>query len=336
VLRCTGRWRALGWNGRLRDGMQLGWLRGDALIKAVAICAGRMDHDESGSISDPTGVPAQPEPPSVDVARARNELVLVADDDEINRNVIRRQLARLGFNCEVAKDGAEALTMWKSGRYAMVLSDYLMPGLDGFELAAAIRALEGPERRVPIVILSASAQGMNSEHRITTDIDGYLVKPVQLHDLFATVQALFGREVLPAGVPADTAPAGEEAPPPADFEPGTLNLLIGDDPEFIRVFLRDFLKISKQIVADIRRAIKTGDTATAVDLAHRLKSSSRSSGAMRLGEVCHRIEREVEAGRADALVLASAELQAALEACHAQIAAFIEIAPAPKKVRAAR
>jgi PAS domain S-box-containing protein len=338
VLRCTGRWRAVGWHGRLREGMQLGWLRGDALVKAVAICAGRMDHDERGSISDPTGVPVQPEPPSIEQARARNELVLVADDDEINRNVIRRQLARIGFTCEIAKDGAEALAMWKAGKYAMVLSDYLMPGLDGFELAAAIRALEPAGRRVPIVILSASAQGMNSEHRITTDIDGYLVKPVQLHDLFATVQSLFGREVQPAAV-ADAAPAAKEAPVAADFEPGTLSLLIGDDPEFIRVFLRDYMKISKQIVADIRRAIKTGDGATASDLAHRLKSSSRSSGAMRLGEICHRIEREVEGGDADALAQASEELEQALEVAQAEMTAFIAASPPPpknEKIRASR
>jgi PAS domain S-box-containing protein len=338
VLRCSGRWRAFGWQGRLREGMPLGWLRGDVLVKAAAICAGRMELDERGSVTDPTGVPVQPEPPSIEEARARNELVLVADDDEINRNVIRRQLARIGFNCEIAKDGTEAFSMWKTGRYAMVLSDYLMPGLDGFELAAAIRAMEGPAQRVPIVILSASARGMNSEHRITSDIDGYLVKPVQLHDLFATVQALFGRQVEPAEETGTSAPADrEEAPSAADFEPATLGLLIGDDPEFIRVFLRDFLKISKQIVADLKRAIKTGDNATAIDLAHRLKSSSRSSGAMRLGEICHRIERDAEAGRTEALGLAGIELQAALDTCHARISAFIdESAAPPKKRRAAR
>src|SRR5690606_27357760 len=134
VLRSSGRWRAFGWKGKLSEGIPLGWLRGDMLVRAAAICAGRLDHDERGSVSDPTGVPAQPEPPSVDEARARNELVLVADADEINRNVVRSQLARIGYTCEIAKDGTEALAMWKTGRYGMVLSDYLMPGLDGFEL----------------------------------------------------------------------------------------------------------------------------------------------------------------------------------------------------------
>jgi CheY-like chemotaxis protein/HPt (histidine-containing phosphotransfer) domain-containing protein len=338
VLKRTRRWSASSWHGPLRDGMQLGWLRGDAVIRAVAICAGRLEHDESMAFVDPTGVPAQPDPPSVEEAKARNELILVADDDEINRKVIRRQLARIGFTCEVAKDGNEAFSMWQAGNYAMVLSDYLMPGLDGFELASAIRKQEKIGQRIPIVILSASAQGMRSESRVTSDTDGYLVKPVQLHDLFATVQGLLGREVGTFGMP-DQEMAADSEEAAVDFDSATLGLLIGDDPEFIRIFLRDYIKISKQIVAEILLAIRNGDTAVASDLAHRLKSSSRSSGAMRLGEICHRIERDADAGEKSLLAQAGDELQEALDTCLARIAEFIDEQPTTPKgerIRAAR
>jgi DNA-binding NarL/FixJ family response regulator len=77
------------------------------------------------------------------VAEAEREgsLVLVAEDHPVNRSVLQRQLAALGYAVELAEDGAVAFERWKSGRYAIVLTDCHMPNMDGYDLVRAIRAV---------------------------------------------------------------------------------------------------------------------------------------------------------------------------------------------------
>src|SRR3546814_14022613 len=80
--------------------------------------------------------------PSIAEARSQSRLILVAEDDAINQKVILHQLSALGYAAEFAGTGTEALRMWRAGRYALLLTDLHMPGLDGYGLATAIRAEE--------------------------------------------------------------------------------------------------------------------------------------------------------------------------------------------------
>src|SRR5690606_37107209 len=89
--------------------------------------------------------------PSVSEARALDQLILIAEDDPTNQKVLLRQLELLGYAAEVADDGAEALHLWREGRYALLLTDLHMPEMDGYDLTAAIRSEEGGRsERLPI------------------------------------------------------------------------------------------------------------------------------------------------------------------------------------------
>jgi CheY-like chemotaxis protein len=91
-------------------------------------------------------------------ALAQNKgLILVAEDNETNRDVMQEQLSLLGYAAEMAEDGAIALRMWRSGRYALLLTDCHMPHLDGFELTQAIRQEEATGSRMPIVAITGDA-----------------------------------------------------------------------------------------------------------------------------------------------------------------------------------
>ena len=68
--------------------------------------------------------------------------ILVVDDNEFNRSVLVKQVAALGYAAEQVGDGEEALRMWRSHDYALVLADCQMPGMDGFAFARAVRAEE--------------------------------------------------------------------------------------------------------------------------------------------------------------------------------------------------
>jgi CheY-like chemotaxis protein len=138
---------------------------------------------------------AAPELAPIDLAGTR---VLVVDDQEDARDLVRRVLADSGAEVLVASTAAEALALVEHTRPDVLLSDIGMPEVDGFELLRRVRAL-GPARggRVPAIALTAFAR---SEDRTRALRAGFLVhvsKPIELAELVATVAAVAGRSAEP-------------------------------------------------------------------------------------------------------------------------------------------
>jgi len=135
--------------------------------------------ESAAQASPPHGRPGSP-----DLA----DLVLVAEDNEINQHVIAAQLDLLGFRAEVVGDGRAALAGWRTGRFALVLTDLQMPEMDGYALAASIRAEETYGQRTPIIALTANALKGEFERCKSAGMDAYLTKPVTLDTLGAVLR----------------------------------------------------------------------------------------------------------------------------------------------------
>ncbi|MFZ4623088.1 MAG: PAS domain S-box protein, partial [Rhodoferax sp.] len=116
-------------------------------------------------------------------AASHRHLVLLAEDNETNRDVLQQQLTLLGYAAEVAEDGREALEKWQSGRFALLLTDCHMPQMDGFALTAAIRQAEGAGVRLPIIAVTASAMQGEVQRCLDAGMDDYLAKPLRLQEL---------------------------------------------------------------------------------------------------------------------------------------------------------
>jgi CheY-like chemotaxis protein len=129
---------------------------------------------------------------------------LVVDDVELNRDVLRRMLVRLGFVADTVNDGAEALAAVLAGDYDIVMMDGQMPVMDGFEATARIRALDGPRARVHIVAVTANAMAGDEERFLGAGMDDYLPKPVTLRALRDIVDRWLTRRqvAVAAGRPA--------------------------------------------------------------------------------------------------------------------------------------
>ena len=123
--------------------------------------------------------------PTVDEAAQAGCLILLAEDNETNRDVMQEQLRLLGYACEMAEDGAVALHMWQANpkRYALLLSDCHMPRLDGFGLTAAIRQTEPHGTRLPIIAITANAMQGEAERCRERGMDDYLSKPLRMQEL---------------------------------------------------------------------------------------------------------------------------------------------------------
>ena len=113
------------------------------------------------------------------------DTALIVDDSEASRALLSRQVARLGVPHRAVASGADALdALSHRVRYTSVLLDLDMPDMDGFEVAAAIRASSDPRvARIPIVALANQIdQDLAARCRAAT-MDGLLSKPVDLSEL---------------------------------------------------------------------------------------------------------------------------------------------------------
>jgi PAS domain S-box-containing protein len=251
-----------------------------------------------------------------DVAR----LILVAEDNEINQKVIRKQLALLGFSTELVSDGNEALERLRHGRYAMLLTDLHMPHLDGYELSIAIRNGEAVGFHMPIVALTANALKGEARRCREVGMDDYMTKPLLLSDLHAMLTKWMPREARPLPLrklpgpgadPRRTAGEPRRRPPYQAVDLSVLTALVGTDPDVVSEIIGAFRLSAQRSIDDIRAGSANGNVKAVSDAAHTLKSGAWSIGARRLGDVCGEIELSYGAGQTndDALRLQRFEME---------------------------
>ena len=121
-------------------------------------------------------------------------MILVAEDNVINRAVISKLLDRLGMVYDLVTDGVEALNRFRrESYYGLVLTDFHMPEMDGVTLAEAIRAL--PDSDTPILALTADALPETAQRCHTAGMQGYMTKPVRLPILQAALARSLPRAI---------------------------------------------------------------------------------------------------------------------------------------------
>jgi signal transduction histidine kinase len=139
-------------------------------------------------ISDLRGVPApEPSPPAVtEAAGSARAHILWADDNADMREYVRRLLTGR-YRVTAVADGLEALAAARADPPDLVLSDVMMPGLDGFGLLRELRAEEST-RVVPVILLSARAGEESALEGLEAGADDYLIKPFSARELLARVR----------------------------------------------------------------------------------------------------------------------------------------------------
>ena len=104
--------------------------------------------------------------------------VLVAEDNAVNRLVLRAQLEKLGYEAGEVTNGAEAIEAVQQGGYDLVLMDCHMPVMDGFEATRRIRQSVKPS--IPIIAVTADAMSEDRDHCLREGMIDYIAKPVDL------------------------------------------------------------------------------------------------------------------------------------------------------------
>jgi len=286
-------------------------LNRSALWRAVAVACGLAPAETGHETLREDMAFAPPEP---DAAAAMRALILVAEDNPTNQMVIRQMLSRMGFACEIAKDGAAALKLYDAARdrYGLLLTDFHMPEMDGFALTAAIRQREETTgARLPIIALTADALSGTEEKCLDAGMDGYLTKPIDSRRL-GQMLAQWLPQALPlrrAAAAAQAMPAAPEAPSwDRDiFDPARLVESFGRFDATAKQFLQDFVRDAEQRVGGILKLQDGSDMTALRHEAHALKGGALTVGATRLGNLAADLQ-----DACDAADLETAQLMAEL------------------------
>jgi CheY-like chemotaxis protein/HPt (histidine-containing phosphotransfer) domain-containing protein len=249
--------------------------------------------------------------PTVAAARMMRTLVLVVDDHPVNRMLLVRQLAKLGYAAEAAADGLEAIAMLSVGGFGAVITDCNMPEMDGYELARNIRSREARNgsARIPIIACTANALAGESANCFAAGMDDYLAKPVSLEQL---------RQKVSHWLPLEgrAAPASAGAP----IEAEALAEISGGDVAAERQVLGQFMRYGAEDAASLRIAIASRDAETVFRFAHRIRGAASAIGALRLGSACGHIEAAGRRGDWPAILGGMEDLEREIAELQAHIA----------------
>ena len=115
--------------------------------------------------------------------------LLLVEDNEMNRDMLSRRLARHGYEVAIAVDGAQGIEMASSEEPALILMDMSLPEIDGWQATQKIKSTSNLEH-IPIIALTAHAMPSDKEKALNAGCDDYDTKPIELPRLISKITAL--------------------------------------------------------------------------------------------------------------------------------------------------
>jgi PAS domain S-box-containing protein len=221
-------------------------------------------------------------PPDRERAIASGRLILVAEDHPVNQELIRHQLALLGFACDVANDGAEALAALDRTNYGCLITDCHMPNLSGYELTRHIRERErGGTQHLPILGITANTAPDDLNLCRDAGMDDSLVKPTRLATLREYLSRWFGTDSAWQSAPAEAESEPEVARPLAQggeepFVPVDLTHMtqLWGSESTVKTLLDAFVSSVREDVQSLSPLLESVDSARVREWLHRVEGAA--------------------------------------------------------------
>jgi CheY-like chemotaxis protein len=208
--------------------------------------------------------------------------ILVAEDNQMNQQLIQHIMKQWGVSFRLVNNGSEAIEALKHSSFSMILMDVQMPVIDGYAATQAIR--KELKLDVPIVAMTAHAMPGEKERCLSYGMTDYISKPVRETELYAILQ-LYATPVTP----------NEEDDKMVNLD--YLRELSMGDTEFENTIIRQFIIQVPEELASLQEAIERHDPQQIKSIAHGMKSSVAYLGLNdRLHPFLHRMEVEAVSG----------------------------------------
>ena len=238
--------------------------------------------------------------------------LLIAEDTESVRDVLRRQLDKLGVAADFVENGAQAITALDSGQYGILFTDLHMPDMDGYDVIAEIRRMETerdamgqPKTHFPVVVLTADVQMAQRQTYLSHGFDECLLKPVSLGqfrrllirwgllddaDIYHDPEETHGDAQREENkLQQDTQQKADNALPPAiDLEAMVAQMGAVDEGSI--EMLHMFVDMTVPLIENIRKALDHDDFHALCEAAHSLKGGARSACCNVLGNIAAQLQ----------------------------------------------
>ncbi|HET7206373.1 MAG TPA: ATP-binding protein [Terriglobales bacterium] len=219
--------------------------------------------------------------------------ILVADDSEDNRSVMRAYLKQMPYVLDFVEDGASALEKLQTGKYDLALLDVHMPIMDGYAAVRAFREFEGARKLQPMPVLALTADAFKEavEMSLTAGFTMHLAKPIRKSTLLEAI--------------ARHAQAHPECRPETKLD------VVGD--EQLSAIVPKFISNVRKNPSAIAAALARDDFATIRSLGHNMKGTGSSFGLPQISEIGNELEQAAKQQDADSVRRVTAQLVHFLE-----------------------
>ena len=255
-----------------------------ALYNAVIMALGKKD-DSSFSA-------AKVESEDHDFTRLNGVRVLLAEDNEINQEVSREILERIGIIVDVVSNGKDVLDILEEKTFDAILMDIQMPEMDGYTATRLIRKNKAHYRDIPIIAMTAHAMTGDRDKSLDAGMNDHITKPVNAEQLFYTLEKWIEFERLPGMEVRIQSPVSEKNDKEKIYVTPGVNIpgvnirealaRIGNNEILYKKLLVNFLQDYSLTANEIEDAINHNDYALAHQHAHTIKGVAGNIGADQL------------------------------------------------------
>jgi CheY-like chemotaxis protein len=259
--------------------------------------------------------------------------LLVCEDNEMNQDVIREHLQRLGFKVQICGNGEEGIKavqekMEKGELFDLIFMDIHMPVMDGLEVSKKLSELGN---KTPVIAMTANVMTQEREIYAKHGMSGYLSKPFLVQELWACL--------LKYLTPLGESVSGEDSssirkdegktqgkrllskysaavtqfPFSRNIIDSNIGIRLSGDLKLYTKLLRDYKKINAGAFEELNKSIADGDIVKAHRMAHSLKSVSGLIGALRVQNAAYDIEKSLADGKVNYSEAQMKELELALQ-----------------------
>ncbi len=243
----------------------------------------------------------------------RRGTILIAEDNEVNQKVLRRQMEELGYYAEIVSNGWQAVEALTQRAFDLVLMDCQMPEMDGYAATAEIRRREGSQRHTPVIALTAHAMIGDRDRCLAAGMDDYLAKPVRFHDLGKMLAHWYK---MSSDVPTVTppAPANLALTPLSKMTdtPVDIELLLevgGGNGPGVEELVALYLQKATAMIGQLKQHIAARDFQSLERAAHSLKGSSATCGMQAIVPALRELEELSRSGQHQNLEVMMARIE---------------------------